>query len=89
MPYPLSKAQIRFQRIKRQERVAHIREAKEQMHDEFEMRRQAIQDAIVARLENSGQTINMTVVRNLATQQAVAERKEEMSEKRWNWKHGC
>jgi len=74
--YPLSQAQIRFQRIKRRERRAHIDQAKQDLRNEFEMRREAIESAIVARLEASGQVVNATVVRNLATQQAVKERQD-------------
>jgi len=55
MSYPLSRAQRRFQQIKKAEKV--------QAH------RRAIEAAIIQRLEDNGHQVNMTVVRNLANRE--------------------
>ena len=89
MSYPLTPAQRRFQKIKRADKHRHIVEARQEKRDEFANRRKALEEAITAKLEVNGHTINETVIKNLATRQAIQERKEKMQLLRWERKYGA
>lgn len=70
MPQPLSKAQRKFQAIKRRER-------NEARHRAFLAARRRIEVEIAEQLESQGFEVNERAVRNLAFEQAKRERARE------------
>lgn len=71
---PLSKAQVRFQKLKRQERQNHKENVRQSLREDFMVRRKNIEESIADGLEMRGLEVNMTAVRHLAFEQAKSQK---------------